>query len=171
MKNNNLTIKRKTYKEIIIYNFLTNFINNLELNIPLNNLMIYTSQDLIFEDIFVRKETWEHNITTKKIKLFIDCIVDVKLKNELKDRYFHVTWAALTYYVRNVDKNILLRSLKDINDKKSKFCDFVFTNKGYRNGLKRWNFFNIRISFKNFSLFKSVTFFNSCLYYFYITLR
>tara|TARA_B110000483_G_scaffold42267_1_gene52526 strand:+ start:405 stop:1871 length:1467 start_codon:yes stop_codon:yes gene_type:complete len=143
MKNNNLTIKRKTYKEIIIYNFLTNFINNLELNIPLNNLMIYTSQDLIFEDIFVRKETWEHNITTKKIKLFIDCIVDVKLKNELKDRYFHVTWAALTYYVRNVDKNILLRSLKDINDKKSKFCDFVFTNKGYRNGLKRWNFFNI----------------------------
>jgi len=84
--------------------------------------MIYTSQDLVFEDIFVRKETWNHNITTKKIKLFIDCIVDTELKSELKDRYFHVTWAALTYYNRNVNKDIFLKSLKDINSEKSKFC-------------------------------------------------
>lgn len=140
---NSPTINRKSYKEKLIYKFLKNFIHNLKLNISLDKLMIYTSQDLIFEDIFVRKETWKHDITTNKIKLFIDCIVDDKLKSELKDKYFHVTWGALTYYNRNVNKNILLKPLKDIYSKKSKFCDFVFTNKTYRNGVKRWNFFNI----------------------------
>jgi len=140
---NHLKKNTKSRQGKIVINFLSNFIDNLKLDIPLDNLMIHTSQDLVFEDIFIRKETWNHNITTNKIKLFIDCIDDTKLKNELKDRYFHVTWGALTYYNRNVNKEILLKSLKDINSEKSKFCNFVFTNKEYRNGVKRWNFFNI----------------------------
>ena len=153
---NSPTINRKSYTEKLIYKFLKNFIHNLKLNISLDKLMIYTSQDLIFEDIFVRKETWKHDITTNKIKLFIDCIVDDKLKSELKDKYFHVTWGALTYYNRNVNKNILLKPLKDIYYKKSKVCDFVFTNAQYRLSISRLCFYNYQLS--NVCCYKNIIF-------------
>ena len=118
--------------------FLKNFISNLKLNISLEELNINHSQSLVFEDIFIRKETWSHNINTDKIKLFIDCLYDDKLKQKLKNRYYHVTWGAISYYIRNVDKKIMLQPLKDIYNKKNKFCDYMFKNKTYRNGVKRY---------------------------------
>lgn len=38
--------------------------------------------------------------------------------------YYQVSWGAITYYLRNVNKNILLKPIKNIYSNKSKFCDF-----------------------------------------------
>lgn len=143
------TINPKSLQEQCVYPFLENFIKKVKLDISLENLNINSSNNLIYEDIFIRKETWDHNVKPEKIKLFIDCIYDEKLKNKLKNKYYHITWGALTYYNRNVDKNILLKPLKNIYNRKHKFCDYIFTNKSYRNGKKRWQFFNILNNLKN----------------------
>ena len=133
------------YRNKIILSFLEVFINNMNLDIDLNTTPINNSQDRRFDGIYIRKETHDINFPTdNNIDLFIDCIDNVLIDTTIFKRYYHVTWAALTYYVRNVDKSMLLKSLKEIYPlPKSEFCSYMFRNNSYRNGVKRYNFFKI----------------------------
>lgn len=116
------------------------------LSIPINVVTTHIGySQLPSVGIYVCKETWDAK-TNPQIKLFIDCL-DRRgsgIENKVM-RYYHVTWAALTYYIRECPYNMLLRPLKELcsPERKSKFCDYMFFNRTYRNGVRRYAFYQL----------------------------
>lgn len=126
-----------------VYPFLKRFIEVMKLDINLNELNIYHSLNHIEKDIYVRKET--HDIEFKdlsNIKLFIDSL-DKKLNIK---NYYHVIYGAISYYLRDFEKQHWKKLLLPLNRietqmNKKKFCVHMFLNNTYRNGKKRYDFY------------------------------
>lgn len=132
----------------IIQTFATRFCRALSIPINPAIIPIDSSQAGVVVPrlgIYVCKETWDTK-THPGIDLFIDC-VDRRgsgIEHTVK-RYYHVTWAAMTYYIRECPYNLLLKPLKElcIPESKSKFCDYMFRNRTYRNGVRRYEFYQL----------------------------
>jgi len=157
------SIKKKSLQEQCVYPFLKRFIEKLHLNIDLDNRKIYHSLNhkspQSETDIYVRKET--HDVRFRnpnKIQLFIDSLDDKDMAKKVTN-YYHIPYGAISYYLRNFETQSwynLLKPLKNIcKQKKNKFCDYIFLNKNYRNGKKRYEFFQILNKLKNVNNFKT----------------
>jgi len=124
----------------LVIPFINAFLAKNKININISNSIIATTFNNIPSDIYVRLETHdEHKIETK---LYID-VIDRKDNYIICDYYYHITWAALTFYIRNCDYDILLKPLKNIYNNKTKFCNYMFRNKTYKNAVKRYNFYQV----------------------------
>jgi len=58
----------------------------------------------------------------------------------------------------------MLKPLKDIYNKKTKFCDYVFLNNTYKNGIKRYRFYNILNKIKHVEQPSDNNRFNASMY-------
>ena len=165
---------RKSLQEQCVYPFLKNFIQKLNLNIDLENLEIYHSlnhKSIGSEsDIYVRKEThdvrfWNPN----NIKLFIDSIDDKEMAKKVTN-YYHIPYGAISYYLRDFNTQSWYNLIKPLNQicsqqKKENFCDYIFLNKRYRNGVKRWKFCEILNEMKHVNNFKTKYRFDVSMYH------
>lgn len=135
-----LVQNRQNRQTKLVYPFLNSFFKwNDNLNINLENSLISTTHNKITNDIYLCIES--HDTENIQTNLYIDVNDNREKKGKYANKYYHVTWAAISYFLRNVDTKVLLKPLKEINNNKSKFCDYVFTNKTYKNGIKRYKFF------------------------------
>lgn len=138
--NSTIIENRKNRQTQLVLPFIEQFISKCNLNIDISKSIIGTTINNIQSDIYVRLEA--HDKYNIKSQLYID-VIDVKDNYIISDYYYHITWAALTFSLRDCNYNILLRPLKDIYNKKTKFCDFMFRNRTYKNAVKRYNFYKI----------------------------
>ena len=138
-------MKNKNRQALLVLPFLKKFIHCNNIPLDLENSLIGTTHNVIPCDIYINVETHDN----KKINTNLY----IGTHNGNKDRitykhYYYISWGAITYYLRNFTTQswyILLKPIRDIYDQKNKkyFCDYLFRNKNYRNGIKRYNFYKI----------------------------
>ena len=132
-----------------IYRFLSRFVRHLGISAGRG----IGASDIGYSQkpsttVYVRKETWDEK-TDGSIELYVDCL-DRRGSDfaRIPRRYCHVTWAALTYYARGCSWKLLLRPLGALGPppgprRKPRFCDFMFFNRTYRNGVRRYAFYQL----------------------------
>ena len=142
--------KIETYKNILnnrnnlevklVLPFLKSFFKNNNLDFKLNQSLIGTTFNEVSSNIYVATEA--HDKKVKDVDLYIKVasnnIVSLKKKNS-----YHVTWGAISFYLRNCSYNTLLKPLKNIYNRKRKFCSYMFRNKSYKNAARRYKFYQI----------------------------
>ena len=122
----------------VIRHFAAPFCRALSIPINARRVAVGYSQ-LPCTGLYVCKETWDTR-AHPRVRLFIDCVDRRGTRIErTARRYYHVTWAALTYYIREIPHTKLLCPLRELcaPDSKTKFCDYMFFNRTYRNGVRR----------------------------------
>ena len=150
---------RKSLQEKCVYPFLKIFVEKTNLNINIENYEIYHSLNHQEKDIYVRKESHDINFKNpQNIQLFIDSLDDKLMKNKVKN-YYHIPYGVISYYLRDFKEHSYFNLLKPLNQiyskKKIKFCDYIFLNKTYRNGVKRFKFYQVLNNLKYVDNFKT----------------
>ena len=68
------------------------------------------------------------------------------MKNKVKN-YYYIPYGIISYYLRDFKDQSYFNLLKPLNQiyskKKNKFCDYIFLNNRYRNGVKRYKFYQV----------------------------
>ena len=139
---------RQNRQTKIVLPFVKAFINKIDTSVKLEKTLISTIHNKENTGIYVGVEPRDLYPYDKNYDLIIDCENNaIKYKNN-NNKYYSACFGAISYYLRdfsNQNWNVLLKPLKDIYNQENKkfFCDYLFTNKTYRNGVKRYKFYNI----------------------------
>ncbi len=139
---------RQNRQTKIVLPFIKAFLSKTdkESNKELENTLISTIHNKENTGIYVGVEPQDPYPYDKNYDLIIDCGNNAKYKKN--NNYYNVCFGAISYYLRDFSSqnwNVLLKPLKNIYNQENKkhFCDYMFRNKTYRNGVKRYKFYNI----------------------------